>query len=81
MLGMIINAAYEGPPYPNTALGACTGCQRGANLSSTSPIAGLSYTTVGIFGLTAIAVVAVGITLWGFNESETMLKGRKPRRR
>jgi ABC-type transport system involved in multi-copper enzyme maturation permease subunit len=75
---MIINAAYEGPPY-GTALGACSSCQTKPQLGNTSPIAGLSYTTVGALVLTALTVAAVGITLWSFKPKNGALKGRRRR--
>lgn len=74
---MIINAAYEGPPY-GTALGACGSCQTKPQLlGNTSPIAGLSYTTVGALVLTALTIGAVGLTLWSFRPST--LAGGIPR--
>jgi hypothetical protein len=77
---MFINAAYEGPPYRDTPaeLGACSSCQLKKPLGNTSPIAGLSYTTVGALVLTALTVAAVGITMWSFKKPET-LKGRRRR--
>jgi hypothetical protein len=89
---MIINAAYEGPPYANgpygvlppgtpTDIAGCGSCRRGANLGNTSPIAGLSYTTVGALVLTALTISAVGLTLWSFRPSTLKGQGERRRRR
>jgi len=83
---MIINAAYEGPPYSPSippGVAGCASCLRSSkSLNGTSPIAGLSYATVGTLVLTALAVAAVGITLYSFNGSKkNSLAGRNRRRR
>ena len=75
---MIINAAYEGPPYGSTpALGACSSCQTRPQLGATT------NTSTGATVLATLAVLAIGITLWSFRKPEkpetSTLKGRRRR--
>jgi hypothetical protein len=71
---MIIHAAYEGPPFK----APCSACTRG----NTAPLEGLSYTSGGALIMAALAVAAVGITLYGINGKKLKkpLAGHRGRR-
>lgn len=90
---MIINAAYEGPPYPMppgvvlpgpTGVG-CYGCRRGSGPFAGRSLAGRSLAGFpvpnGILLLSAITVAAIGLTLYSFNGGKKSLAGSKRKRR